>query len=99
MLGQDHVVATGGGPGAMEAANLGGRLAGSSRDHLAAAVATLSAVPSYHPSVDAWAHKAFDVLTGVVGAGVAGDPDVVLRPRAAQRVRDRDREVLPQRDA
>ena len=74
MLGQDHVVATGGGPGAMEAANLGGRLAGSSRDHLATAVATLSAVPSYHPSVDAWAHKALDVLTGVVGRESLGIP-------------------------
>jgi predicted Rossmann-fold nucleotide-binding protein len=74
MLGQHHVVATGGGPGAMEAANLGGRLAGLSRDHLATAVATLSAVPSYHPSVDTWARKAFDVLAGVDGRDSLGIP-------------------------
>ena len=63
MLGQHHVVATGGGPGAMEAANLGGRLAGSTRDHVATAVATLAAVPSYHPSVDAWVAAARTVET------------------------------------
>jgi predicted Rossmann-fold nucleotide-binding protein len=74
MLGQHHVVATGGGPGAMEAANLGGRLAGSTRDHVATAVATLAAVPSYHPSVDAWARKAFDVLAGVTGRESLGIP-------------------------
>jgi len=71
MLGQHHVVATGGGPGAMEAANLGGRLAGDPRDRLAEAVATLAAVPAYHPSVDAWARKALDVL-GVPGDGPSG---------------------------
>src|SRR3954470_24166490 len=41
-LGQTHVVATGGGPGAMEAANLGGFLAGSSRGALANAVGSLA---------------------------------------------------------
>ncbi len=51
----------------MEAANLGGRFAGSSRDRLAEAVATLAAVPSYHPSVDTWARKALDVLGGSAG--------------------------------
>jgi predicted Rossmann-fold nucleotide-binding protein len=65
MLGQEHVVATGGGPGAMEAANLGGRLAGGSRDQLASTVASLAGVPSYRPSVDQWAAKAFSVLEGL----------------------------------
>jgi predicted Rossmann-fold nucleotide-binding protein len=68
MLGQGHVVATGGGPGAMEAANLGCRLAGAPRDHVAAAVASLAGVPSYHPSVDQWAANAFDVLASLGGA-------------------------------
>jgi predicted Rossmann-fold nucleotide-binding protein len=74
MLGQHHVVATGGGPGAMEAANLGGRLSGHSRDRLAEAVATLAAVPSYHPSVDTWARKALDLVAGVAGRESLGIP-------------------------
>jgi predicted Rossmann-fold nucleotide-binding protein len=61
MLGQHDVVATGGGPGAMEAANLGCFLAGTTRDHLASAVASLAGVPSYRPSVDQWADKAMTV--------------------------------------
>jgi len=60
-LGAGAVVATGGGPGAMEAANLGARL-GSSTDHLEEALALLAGVPSYRPSVDAWVALAFDVL-------------------------------------
>ena len=35
--------------------------------------------------------------TGSTGATSLGDPDLVLRPRAAERLRHRDREVLPQR--
>ncbi|MBZ5737015.1 LOG family protein [Nocardioides mangrovi] len=60
-LGRDHVVATGGGPGAMEAANLGGHFA-DAPDTLADALERLAAVPSYHPSVDAWVGLAFGVL-------------------------------------
>ncbi|MBO0844147.1 MAG: Rossmann fold nucleotide-binding protein [Nocardioides sp.] len=74
MLGQHHVVATGGGPGAMEAANLGGFLAGSTRDHLATAVASLAGVPSFRPSVDQWAAKARTVAEGVEGRANLGIP-------------------------
>jgi predicted Rossmann-fold nucleotide-binding protein len=74
MLGQAHVVATGGGPGAMEAANLGGFLAGSSRDHLATAVATLAGVPSFRPSVDQWAAKARTLTDGTTGRDTLGVP-------------------------
>jgi predicted Rossmann-fold nucleotide-binding protein len=74
MLGQRHVVATGGGPGSMEAANLGARLAGGSRDDLAGAVARLAGVPSFHPSVDQWAHRAFDVLDGAGHGETLGIP-------------------------
>jgi predicted Rossmann-fold nucleotide-binding protein len=74
MLGQRHVVATGGGPGAMEAANLGGLLAGSSRDDLASAVASLAGVPSYRPSIDQWAAKALRVAEGVPGRETLGIP-------------------------
>jgi predicted Rossmann-fold nucleotide-binding protein len=74
MLGQDHVVATGGGPGAMEAANLGCFLAGSSRDDLASAVATLAGVPSFRPSVDQWAAKALTLAEGTAGRETLGIP-------------------------
>jgi predicted Rossmann-fold nucleotide-binding protein len=74
MLGQEHVVATGGGPGAMEAANLGGFLAGSSRDDLASAVTSLAGVPSFRPSVDQWAAKARSVSDGVEGRETLGIP-------------------------
>jgi predicted Rossmann-fold nucleotide-binding protein len=60
-LGRHLVVATGGGPGAMEAANLGPHFS-DRPDDLDEALAMLAAVPSYRPSVDAWVRRAFDVL-------------------------------------
>lgn len=53
------IVLTGGGPGAMEAANLGAWFAG--RDGLDEAIDLLAAVPSFRPSIDAWADAAFEV--------------------------------------
>jgi predicted Rossmann-fold nucleotide-binding protein len=73
-LGQTHVVATGGGPGAMEAANLGGFLAGSSRGVLANAVGSMGGVPSFRPSIDQWAAKALTVVHGVEGRDTLGVP-------------------------
>ncbi len=60
-LGAEHVVATGGGPGAMEAANLGARLARRPGD-LEEALTMLADVPSYRPSIEAWVSRAFDVV-------------------------------------
>lgn len=54
-------VATGGGPGAMEAANLGAYL---SRQHVTAinkALALLATTPEFRPSVASWAGAAFEV--------------------------------------
>lgn len=54
-------VATGGGPGAMEAANLGAALAEASTTDLDDALTVLAAVPSFQPSVGVWAAAAMDV--------------------------------------
>ncbi|WP_182377076.1 Rossmann fold nucleotide-binding protein [Nocardioides sp. WS12] len=62
LLGRTHVIATGGGPGAMEAANLGGRFAHGSTEALLAALATVATVPSFLPSVDAWTTAARQAL-------------------------------------
>ncbi|MGF2948272.1 LOG family protein [Microbacterium alcoholitolerans] len=61
MLSRTHTVATGGGPGAMEAVNLGGYLAGYDEDALTEALDILAAVPGFAPSVGAWADAAFAV--------------------------------------
>lgn len=55
-------VVTGGGPGAMEAANLGAYLADRSHAELDEAISLLAAVPGFAPSVGAWARPAFAVL-------------------------------------
>ncbi|GHA84925.1 MULTISPECIES: LOG family protein [Streptomyces] len=54
-------VATGGGPGAMEAANLGAYAAPHSDAMLVKACELLSAAPSFSPSVTDWATAAFTV--------------------------------------
>jgi predicted Rossmann-fold nucleotide-binding protein len=63
-LGGHLTVATGGGPGAMEAANLGAFLP----DGLDGALARIAAVPSFQPDVGAWAR----VALGVVGETADG---------------------------
>ncbi len=61
-LGRDRTVATGGGPGAMEAANLGAFLAGGSEGALDDAIAAVAVVPSFRPDIGAWARAALDVV-------------------------------------
>jgi len=60
-LAQTHTVATGGGPGAMEAANLGGWMSARPNGDLDAALAMLDGVPSFRPDIAAWAAAAFAV--------------------------------------
>jgi predicted Rossmann-fold nucleotide-binding protein len=64
-LGARAVVATGGGPGAMEAANLGCTLALSPTSAVDHALATLAEVPSYRPSVDEWLRPALEVRAAI----------------------------------
>lgn len=61
LLGQRFTVATGGGPGAMEAANLGGYLSTSEKSAVGDALETLAKVPRYRPDIGAWADAAFEV--------------------------------------
>ena len=61
-LGPAHTVATGGGPGAMEAANLGAFLADHPGPALDDALQRLAAVPSFHHGIGAWARAAFEVV-------------------------------------
>jgi len=61
LAGAELCVATGGGPGAMEAANLGAYLAAVSSSDLDAALAMVAVVPSFKPSIGDWALAAFDV--------------------------------------
>lgn len=68
LLGPSATVATGGGPGAMEAVNLGARLSGRPASDLTEALRLLASAPSYHPSADAWVAAARVVLTAFPGA-------------------------------
>ncbi|WP_109507392.1 LOG family protein [Nocardioides speluncae] len=61
-LGGSLVVATGGGPGAMEAANLGAWLSRQPGGVLDEALGMLAEVPSFRPDIGAWAEAAFAVL-------------------------------------
>ena len=65
-----RVVATGGGPGAMEAANLGARAVAVSSQELDAAIDELTAVPTFHGSIPEWIASARRVAAKV-GDGIS----------------------------
>ncbi|WP_105973720.1 LOG family protein [Streptomyces geranii] len=62
-------VATGGGPGAMEAANLGAYTAPFEDGALDEACELLAAAPSFTPSITEWARAAFEVRSRWPGGG------------------------------
>ena len=64
-LGATYTVATGGGPGAMEAANLGARCAALDGSVLETHLEALAAVSSYRDGLTAWARTALDVVTAI----------------------------------
>jgi predicted Rossmann-fold nucleotide-binding protein len=64
-LGQELTVATGGGPGAMEAANLGAALAAEPASRLDDALVRLARVPGFDCHIGAWARAGFEVVEAV----------------------------------
>nr|WP_198601467.1 LOG family protein [Streptomyces sp. MH60] len=64
-------VATGGGPGAMEAANLGAYAAPFDDGMLDDALVLLAGVPSFTPSIADWARSAFEVRERWPGGGAS----------------------------
>jgi predicted Rossmann-fold nucleotide-binding protein len=69
-----QTVVTGGGPGAMEAANLGSSLSGYDSGVVDSALAALAVVPSFRPSVGAWAAVGLDVRREFPGDGGVSIP-------------------------
>ena len=69
LAGRGLTVATGGGPGAMEAANLGARLAEEDRSVLDRVLADVAQVPSFRPDVGAWVRVALAAVEGLGDSG------------------------------
>lgn len=67
-------VATGGGPGAMEAANLGSSLSGYDDAAVDAALSALAPVPTFHPSIADWASTGLSVRRDYPGDGGVSIP-------------------------
>jgi predicted Rossmann-fold nucleotide-binding protein len=67
-------VVTGGGPGAMEAANLGAYLGTADDSAVDRALTDLARAADFHPSVAAWAEAAFGVRRGFAGSPSIGIP-------------------------
>lgn len=96
-------VATGGGPGAMEAANLGAFLSDAPESALHAALARVAVVPSFTPDIGDWAAAAFAVIDehapGVDSLGIptwhyGHEPPNPFATAIAKYVRNATREAI-----
>jgi predicted Rossmann-fold nucleotide-binding protein len=103
LLGAAATVATGGGPGAMEAANLGARLARLDGAALDGALEQLASVPTYRPSIDAWVAVALEVCEAAEGASenlaiptwhYGHEPPGVFATAIAKYLRNATREAI-----
>ena len=103
LLGTTHTVATGGGPGAMEAANLGCSLAAADEAALTAALDVLAQVPSFRPSVDDWVRAAWRALAllpertptlGVPTWFYGHEPPNIFATQIAKYFRNAQREAI-----
>ncbi|MFD5225233.1 LOG family protein [Microbacterium sp. NPDC058342] len=103
LLSRTLTVASGGGPGAMEAVNLGGYLAGYGERAVTEAVRMLETVPSFVPSIGDWARAAFEVRSrfpeGTDSLGIptwhyGHEPPNVFASAIAKYFRNAQREAI-----
>ena len=103
LLAGRHAVATGGGPGAMEAANLGARHAALPEEAHARALEVVARVPDYRPDIGRWAAAGFRALaeTGADGDTLGiptwhygHEPPNVFASAIAKYVRNAVREAV-----
>ncbi|MGH3346700.1 MAG: LOG family protein [Nocardioides sp.] len=103
-LAATYTVATGGGPGAMEAANLGARCAALDPSALEAHLTTLATVPGFAGDPTAWARTALDVTAEIGGAATENlgiptwhyghEPSNVFATSIAKYFRNATREAI-----
>lgn len=103
LLGRHHTVATGGGPGAMEAANLGARVAAAPDNVLSRLLGDVAEVPDYRPDIGAWAQCGLAALDRLPATGetlgvptwhYGHEPPNVFASAIAKYVRNAVREAV-----
>ena len=102
LLGKRQTVATGGGPGAMEAANLGARLATAPEESHEQVLDAVCRAPDYRGDIGRWAAVGMDALAGIDTCDTLGiptwhyghEPPNVFASAIAKYVRNPVREAI-----